>query len=131
MKAISDKTFRRLKDYVENPKFIPEAVKEGSLAAMSICVWIRAVYHFCVVYREYFPKQQRVIEAKKILDEVDFEFFMSVLIRKEIRKRSSQTLPFPIIPCSLGDPTSPSRWGSNSALSVKCANIFGPDCSLV
>jgi dynein heavy chain len=90
MKAISDKTFRRLKDYVENPKFIPEAVKEGSLAAMSICVWIRAVYHFCVVYREYFPKQQRVIEAKKILDEVDFEFFMSVLIRKEIRKRSSQ-----------------------------------------
>lgn len=80
MKTISDKTFRRLKDYVENPKFVPEAVKEGSLAAMSICVWIRAVYHFCVVYREYFPKQQRVIEAKKILDEVDFGFFRSVSI---------------------------------------------------
>ena len=50
--------------------FVPERVKEGSLAAMSICVWIRAVYHFCVVYREYFPKQQRVIEAKKLLSKV-------------------------------------------------------------
>jgi dynein heavy chain len=76
MKAITDKTFHRLKDYVENPKFVPEAVKEGSLAAMSICVWIRAVYHFCVVYREYFPKQQRVIEAKKILDEVSLKFLL-------------------------------------------------------
>ena len=70
MKAISDKTFNRLKDYVGDPMFVPERVKEGSLAAMSICVWIRAVYHFCVVYREYFPKQQRVIEAKKLLSEV-------------------------------------------------------------
>jgi dynein heavy chain len=70
MKAISDKTFRRLKEYVENLEFFPEEVKEGSRAAMSVCVWIRAVYHFCVVYRDYFPKQQRVIEAKKILDEV-------------------------------------------------------------
>ena len=72
MKAISDKTFRRLKEYVENPKFEPDVVKEGSLAAMSVCVWIRAVYHFCVVYRDYFPKQQRVIEAKKILEEVSY-----------------------------------------------------------
>ncbi|XP_028405416.1 dynein heavy chain domain-containing protein 1-like isoform X2 [Dendronephthya gigantea] len=69
MKAISDKTFLRLKEYVQDPLFVPETVKEGSHAAMSICVWIRAVYRFCVVYREYFPKQQRVIEAKKILDE--------------------------------------------------------------
>ena len=70
MKAISEKTFRRLKDYVDNPKFVPESVKEGSTAAMSICICIRAVYNFCVVYREYFPKQQRVIEAKKIMEEV-------------------------------------------------------------
>ena len=74
MKAISDKTFLRLKEYVQDPRFVPETVKEGSLAAMSICVWIRAVYRFCVVYREYFPKQQRVIEAKKILDEVGLRF---------------------------------------------------------
>ena len=72
MKAISEKIFRRLKDYIDNPEFVPEVVKEGSLAAMSICVWIRAVYNFCLVFREYFPKQQRVIEAKKILDEVCF-----------------------------------------------------------
>lgn len=78
MKAISDKTFHRLGEYVENPKFVPEAVKEGSLAAMSICVWIRAVYHFCVVYREYFPKQQRVIEAKKLLNEVGFEIVLNI-----------------------------------------------------
>lgn len=70
MKSITDKTFHKLKEYIENPKFVPAAVKEGSLAAMSICVWIRAVYKFCVVYREYCPKQQRVIEARKLMDEV-------------------------------------------------------------
>lgn len=77
MKAISDRTFCGLKGYIDNPKFVPELVKEGSRAAMSICIWIRAVYHFCVVYREYFPKQQRVVEAKKILKEVSCYLYLS------------------------------------------------------
>jgi dynein heavy chain, axonemal len=40
---IPEAVVRRLKKYVDDPQFTPEAVAKQSRAAMSLCMWSRAM----------------------------------------------------------------------------------------
>ena len=40
---ISDATIKKLKKYIDDPSYTPEAVGRQSRAAMSLCMWTRAM----------------------------------------------------------------------------------------
>ena len=46
---IPEAVIKRLKRYVDDPQYLPETVAKQSRAAMSLCMWTRAmdVYHRC------------------------------------------------------------------------------------
>ena len=70
MKNMPDSIFRGLKVFYDNPKFRAEVVQEGSVAAKSLCLWVRAVYDFCLVYRALEPKRQQLAKAEQELEKV-------------------------------------------------------------
>ena len=70
MKGMPDSIFHGLKRFYDNPKFLAEVVKEGSVAAMSLCMWVRAVYEFCLVHRALEPKRQQLAKAEAELEKV-------------------------------------------------------------
>ena len=65
-----DGIFNNLKGFYDNPKFQPMVVKEGSIAACSLCQWVRAVYEYCTVYRFLEPKRQQLRQAEDELQKV-------------------------------------------------------------
>ena len=67
-----DSIFRGLKSFYDNPKFRAEVVQEGSVAAKSLCLWVRAVYEFCLVYRALEPKRQQLAKAEQELEKVSY-----------------------------------------------------------
>lgn len=70
MKDMPDRMFRRLEEYYNNPTFRPRIVKAGSAAAGSLCMWARAVYEYCVVFRALKPKRMQLKKAEESLNEV-------------------------------------------------------------
>ena len=70
IKGMTDSMFRRLKVFYDHALFKPETVKDGSVAAASLCMWVRAVYEYAVVYRTLKPKQKQIKEAEKEMEEV-------------------------------------------------------------
>ena len=70
MKNMPDIIFFRLQNFYDNPKFRPEVVKDGSVAAKSLCMWARAVYEFCLVQRGLEPKRQELLKAEQELQKV-------------------------------------------------------------
>ena len=83
MKSMPDSIFRGLKVFYNNPKFRPEIVQEGSMAAKSLCMWVRAVYEFCLVYRALDPKRQQLARAEQELEKVKGEFKSYVYAKRE------------------------------------------------
>lgn len=55
--------------YVNQSDFRPEIVGRVSLAAKSLCLWVRAMELYGRVYRVVQPKQQRLNIAMKQLNE--------------------------------------------------------------
>ena len=43
---------------------------EGSVAASSLCMWVRAVYDYCLVVRALEPKRQQLRLAEEQLQKV-------------------------------------------------------------
>ncbi|XP_029192398.2 LOW QUALITY PROTEIN: dynein heavy chain domain-containing protein 1-like [Acropora millepora] len=68
MKNIPDSIFNGLQLFYDDPKFRPEVVQEGSVAAKSLCMWVRAVYEFCLVYRALEPKRLQLAKAEAELE---------------------------------------------------------------
>ena len=50
---------KKLKKYVENPKFKPEIVEKVSKAAKSLCMWVLAIELYARVFRTVQPKRQK------------------------------------------------------------------------
>lgn len=50
---------KKVKKYVENPKFTPEIVEKVSRAAKSLCMWVRAIELYANVFRTVQPKKQK------------------------------------------------------------------------
>jgi dynein heavy chain len=64
---IPDSTIKRLKKYVENPKFLPEVVEKTSKACKSMCMWVRAMDLYSKVFRTVEPKRERLKGAREEL----------------------------------------------------------------
>lgn len=56
---IPDAMLKKLKKYIENPKFVPEIVEKTSKACKSMCLWVRALDLYAKVYRTVEPKRER------------------------------------------------------------------------
>ncbi|EDO49397.1 predicted protein, partial [Nematostella vectensis] len=70
IKNMPDSIFLKLETFYKNPVFRPEIVRAGSVAAGSLCMWVRAVYDYCVVYRALAPKQRQLKSAEAELEKV-------------------------------------------------------------
>ena len=70
MTGMPDSIFNALKGFYDNPLFIADIVKDGSMAARSLCLWVRAVYEFCMVHRALEPKRQQLERAEQELEKV-------------------------------------------------------------
>ncbi|XP_026818275.1 dynein heavy chain 6, axonemal-like [Rhopalosiphum maidis] len=68
--SISDKMINQLKPYIEDPDFNPQKVATQSKVAKSMCMWVRAVHSYSLVYRIVEPKRKRQQEAEEELNVV-------------------------------------------------------------
>ncbi|XP_047126546.1 dynein axonemal heavy chain 6 isoform X3 [Hydra vulgaris] len=81
---IPDSALKKLKKYIENPKFLPEIAEKSSKvcwifwACKSMCLWARACDLYASVVRTVEPKRRRLATAQLELDTV-----MSVLKEKQ------------------------------------------------
>lgn len=70
MIGMPDAIFNALRGFYDNPLFRADIVKDGSVAARSLCLWVRAVYEFCLVHRALEPKRQQLRKAEQELEKV-------------------------------------------------------------
>ncbi|XP_041988681.1 dynein axonemal heavy chain 2 isoform X2 [Aricia agestis] len=64
---IADKTLKKIGTYTAKDDFEPEAVGVVSLAAKSLCLWVRAIEKYGKVYKIVKPKKERLEEAQESL----------------------------------------------------------------
>ncbi|XP_060075174.1 dynein axonemal heavy chain 6-like [Ylistrum balloti] len=76
--SIAESTLRKLKKYVDNPKFVPEAVEKVSKACKSMCMWVLAMDCYSHVFKTVEPKRQKLAAAESELETV-----MSLLKEKQ------------------------------------------------
>jgi dynein heavy chain len=67
---IPDERMERIVEYLENPKFVPENIRNASEAAEGICKWVIAICKYDVVAKEVRPKRAALVEASEKLERV-------------------------------------------------------------
>lgn len=66
---ISDRILKKIGQYVIQSDFQPEIVGRVSLAARSLCMWVRAMEMYGRIYRVVEPKRQKLYAAQAQLRE--------------------------------------------------------------
>ena len=66
---MSDKVLKQIGKYTSQQDFQPDIVGRVSLAAKSLCMWVRAMEVYGRIYRVVEPKKQRLFNAQSQLDE--------------------------------------------------------------
>ncbi len=66
---MSDKVLKQIGKYCSQGDFQPDIVGRVSLAAKSLCMWVRAMEVYGRIYRVVEPKKQRLANAQAQLDE--------------------------------------------------------------
>ena len=61
------------KNYLSKKEFDPEDVGKKSLAAKSMCLWVKALNNYSFVLKHVEPKKQKFNEVKAILDKAQAE----------------------------------------------------------
>ena len=57
MSKTSDKVLENIRSkYISKPEFDPTAVKAKSVAAASMCLWVRALNNYSIVLKKVEPK---------------------------------------------------------------------------
>ncbi|GMH64114.1 hypothetical protein TrST_g1151 [Triparma strigata] len=67
---IAPKIIKKLKKFMDNPEFTPDAVGRVSSAAKCFCMWVRAMYLYDTVAKTVEPKKIALAAAEKKLDGV-------------------------------------------------------------
>lgn len=75
---IPEDRLKKIKPYIEDKNFDPNAVAKQSTTAKSICLWVRAIDNFATVYRDVEPKIRKRQNAEQ-----DLKFVMKVLKQKQ------------------------------------------------
>ncbi|KAI9095538.1 hypothetical protein DFS34DRAFT_182154 [Phlyctochytrium arcticum] len=65
---IPESVSKKLKKYIENPNFTPEAVEKVSKACKSMSMWVIAMDLYSRVFKEVQPKRRRLEEAQAVLE---------------------------------------------------------------
>ena len=66
---MTDKVLKQIGKYCSQTDFHPDIVGRVSLAAKSLCMWVRAMEVYGRIYRVVEPKKQRLANAQAQLDE--------------------------------------------------------------
>lgn len=66
---ISDRVLKKIGQYVAQPDFQPDIIGRVSLAAKSLCMWVRAMELYGRIFRVVEPKRQRLYAAESQLKE--------------------------------------------------------------
>ena len=61
---------KRLRKYVGNPGFDPEAIKRISIAASGLCQWVHAMYSYCTISQVMREKRNALREAQRVHDQL-------------------------------------------------------------
>ena len=68
---IPDAVINKVKPLYDDPEFEPDKIKKGSLAAMGICKWVRAMVVYDKVAKEVGPKRQKLAGAEAEVAEAE------------------------------------------------------------
>ena len=77
---IPDDIFEELKTFVFNPLFDPDLVRQVSLSATNVCIWIHAVYKYAHIHRNMQPRLRNLLEHEDKFTQVCYLktfFFLS------------------------------------------------------
>ena len=66
---ITDRVLKKIGGYVSQSDFQPDIIGRVSLAAKSLCMWVRAMEVYGRIYRVVEPKKQRLNAAMSQLKE--------------------------------------------------------------
>ena len=75
---IPETILKKLKKYIDNPKFQPDQVEKVSKACKSLCMWVRAMDLYAKVYKTVEPKRKKLEAA-----ETEQKAVMAVLKEKQ------------------------------------------------
>ncbi|XP_057714813.1 dynein axonemal heavy chain 2 isoform X3 [Corythoichthys intestinalis] len=81
---ISDRVLKRIGNYCRQPDFMPEIIGKVSLAAKSLCMWVRAMEVYGCVFRVVEPKRELLNAAEAQLAGKQAELFESESKLKEV-----------------------------------------------
>ncbi|KAI8904300.1 dynein heavy chain and region D6 of dynein motor-domain-containing protein [Gorgonomyces haynaldii] len=65
---ISDKILKRISQYCADENFQPDIVGRVSGAAKSLCMWVRAMETYGIIFRQVAPKKEKLRVAKETLE---------------------------------------------------------------
>ena len=68
-----ERTLRSLARVVDDPDFTPDAVGKQSKAAMSMCLWVKAMYTYGQIALVVAPKRARLADAEFSLEAMNAE----------------------------------------------------------
>jgi hypothetical protein len=66
---IPDQVSKRVRRYIDNPKFIPDEVAKVSKICCSMCMWVRAIDLYTKIFKSIEPKRIRLLQAESELAE--------------------------------------------------------------
>lgn len=66
---MTDRILKKIGTYCAQADFQPEIIGRVSLAAKSLCMWVRAMEVYGRIYRVVEPKKQRLAQATSQLQE--------------------------------------------------------------
>lgn len=61
---IPEKVLKAVRRVTQDPMFTPTQVKQHSKAAMSMCMWVRAIETYAEIFKVVMPKRQKLREAE-------------------------------------------------------------------
>ena len=67
---IPDHVSKRIRRYIDNPKFIPDEVSKYSRACCSMCMWVRAIDLYTKIFKSIEPKRVRLLQSESELAEL-------------------------------------------------------------
>lgn len=83
--GMTQSTVDQLQPYLEDPKFVPDAMSKVSKAATGLCSWVRAMDTYYRVAKEVRPKQRAAAEAT-----AEYEAAMAIVNEKKAALRAVQ-----------------------------------------
>ncbi len=78
---------KKLRPYTEDKDLTKENLEKVSKAAVSICLWAKAMYIYATVAKEIEPKRQRLAKAEAELKEVKDKLDIKMKALKEVQDR--------------------------------------------